>query len=809
VLAVADPNKSYVLHTDASDHAMGAILMQEDDDGHLHPVAYASKTFNDAQQNYDTTEREALAIIWALQHFNTYCEGHKYTLMTDHQALSYIRTNKNSSKRIHRWQVLLQAYEVDIYYKKGSSNHAADLLSRRMMEIDPTIRLNSLPKAKSGRKKRAKFNDEYEVERILDKRRGAKDSYEYLVQWRGYSAEDNTWEPAHNVANAAKAIADYEQRQKQQQSSVVTTDNVEAMQISSTESGAEVSSSSAANDETSSPSTPVDENASMSPDTSTSSTVGTQSIACVLCQHVCSNEAALHVHRFHEHSIQVPTDRLRQLPMTTNIDAFRLLQQSDSQFRVIFNTDLGQTDIESLSSHDRRMMLNNEFVVSESGLLYMIESSSARSRSRVHTQLRLCIPRTERQRLMYQYHDAAAHHGIIHVYNTLREKVWWPRMLSDIVNYVRKCNECQRSKSERNVYLPRPMSVPTGPWTHVAIDHIGPFPTTNNGNKYILVIVDRFTKYAEAVPCEDDAAHTTARILVDHIICRHGFPTVLLSDRGPGFTSSLMQCVMKQLNIKKIKTTAYHPQSNGGVEIVNKTVKKTLKLWVNEHHNDWDVLLPYALFSYNTAVHTVSHHSPYYLTYGREPRTVVDQLTEDDLLNNNNTHVYAHELASKLNKVHRRVREIYEQINTDRSEAIENEKTVKYSPGDQVWLYDPATPRQRSKKLVKRWRGPYTVTRCNSDVTVTIMKGDNESLVSVARLRPHHVGVDSIEDQHKHDIELAEEEIRVINETIKLMQERKDALCIEQSISEAGQQLEREDEVVGVMVNNLSFIRLW
>lgn len=105
-----------------------------------------------------------------------------------------------------------------------------------MMEIDPTIRLNALPKAKSGRKKRAKFNDEYEVERILDKRRGAKDSYEYLVQWRGYSAEDNTWEPAHNVANAAKAIADYEQRQKQQQSSVVTTDNVEAMQISSTES---------------------------------------------------------------------------------------------------------------------------------------------------------------------------------------------------------------------------------------------------------------------------------------------------------------------------------------------------------------------------------------------------------------------------------------------------------------------------------------------------------------------------------------------------------------------------------------------
>jgi hypothetical protein len=268
---------------------------------------------------------------------------------------------------------------------------------------------------------------------------------------------------------------------------------------------------------------------------------------------------------------------------------------------------------------------------------------------------------------------------------------------------------------------------------------------------------------------------------------------------------------MKQLNIKKIKTTAYHPQSNGGVEIVNKTVKKTLKLWVNEHHNDWDVLLPYALFSYNTAVHTVTQHTPYYLSHGREARTIVDQITDDDLHNNTNTHVYAYELATKLHSVHRRVREIYEHVNKDRADAIEREKPVTYAPGDQVWLYDPTTPKQRSKKLVKRWRGPYTVTRCNSDITVTIMKGHTESLVNVARLRPYQQGVDSIEDQHRHDIELADEEIRVLNDTINLMTERRDALTVERSISEAGQQIEREaDADAGaVMVNNISFIRLW
>src|SRR5919199_3465986 len=116
---------------------------------------------------------------------------------------------------------------------------------------------------------------------------------------------------------------------------------------------------------------------------------------------------------------------------------------------------------------------------------------------------------------------------------------------------------------------------------------------------------------------------------------------------------------------------------------------------------------------------------------------------------------------------------MYEQINNERAHAIEQEKTVTYSPGDQVWLFDPSTPVHRSKKLVKRWRGPYTVLRCNSDVTVTIMKGDVESLVNASRLRPYGRGVDSIEDQHKHDIELANEEIRVINETISTLTQGK------------------------------------
>ena len=169
-------------------------------------------------------------------------------------------------------------------------------------------------------------------------------------------------------------------------------------------------------------------------------------LVCDLCAHECMNESSLHVHKFKEHKIQVATDRLAKLNITTDIEVYRKLQQLDSDYREIFNTNLGTEGVESLKPHLRKMMLNNEFILSENELLYMMEYSHTRARSRVHTQLRLCVPKTERRRLLFQYHDGCAHPGVIHLYDKLREHVWWPRMLSSVCDYVRQCSECQKVK---------------------------------------------------------------------------------------------------------------------------------------------------------------------------------------------------------------------------------------------------------------------------------------------------------------------------------------------------------------------------
>ena len=415
VLSIADPNKVYILHTDASDYAMGAILMQMDENGDLHPIAYASKTFNEAQRNYDTTDREALAVVWALEHFNTYCEGHKYTLITDHIALTYIYTHKGDKKRIHRLSLKLANYEVKLFHKPGKDNHMADLLSRNMMEskvaelpveVSPgEATLNSIHTKSRKKKKAAK--EEYEVEKIVNKRpiEGRDDEYEYEVKWKGYDTTRNTWEPTPNLQHAIKLLVDYENKQENKRNKIKNNKNNKNEEVA-----------------------PVGSNSKHL----------SQIKTCSTCTQKFVNPSAYHLHNYHEHKVPVPASTMSHMDITTNREVFKSLQKSEPQFRAIYNTDYGTTHHSDLDKHDKRMLDHHEFIVSDDDFLYCVELPTSRSRTKIRTQLRLCVPKTERARLLRQYHEDYAHCGISRMYDKLCEKVWWPRMLRDVVDYIRR-----------------------------------------------------------------------------------------------------------------------------------------------------------------------------------------------------------------------------------------------------------------------------------------------------------------------------------------------------------------------------------
>lgn len=130
-LILPDVNKDFVLHTDASGQAIGAVLSQKGEDGLLHPISYASKRLKDAETRYSTFERETLAVVWGINNFRQYLYGRKFKLFCDQKSLSYALKLKDSG-RVTRWALSLQNYDFEIEHIPGKNNIPADVLSRQI-----------------------------------------------------------------------------------------------------------------------------------------------------------------------------------------------------------------------------------------------------------------------------------------------------------------------------------------------------------------------------------------------------------------------------------------------------------------------------------------------------------------------------------------------------------------------------------------------------------------------------------------------------------------------------------------------------
>ena len=144
----------------------------------------------------------------------------------------------------------------------------------------------------------------------------------------------------------------------------------------------------------------------------------------------------------------------------------------------------------------------------------------------------------------------------------------------------------------------------------------GPLPRTATGNKFILVICDYATQHPETIALPDITAETVAEHLIT-LFTRVGIPAEILNDQGANFMSALLKALYKRLNIKSIRTSPYHPQSDGLVERFNQTLKAMLRKFVSENNHNWDKDLPYLLFAYREVPQASTGFSPFELLYGR------------------------------------------------------------------------------------------------------------------------------------------------------------------------------------------------
>jgi len=150
-----------------------------------------------------------------------------------------------------------------------------------------------------------------------------------------------------------------------------------------------------------------------------------------------------------------------------------------------------------------------------------------------------------------------------------------------------------------------------------ALDIVGPLNQTSDGNRYVLTFQDELSKYTIAIPIEQQDAVTVAKAFVEEIVLKFGIPQMILIDQGSNFMSEIFTNVCMLLKIKKIKRTAYHPESNGALRGLRVLVEY-LRCFILEDQSNWDKWLPYATFVFNTTPHTAKGFAPHEL-FGRKP----------------------------------------------------------------------------------------------------------------------------------------------------------------------------------------------
>jgi hypothetical protein len=332
--------------------------------------------------------------------------------------------------------------------------------------------------------------------------------------------------------------------------------------------------------------------------------------------------------------------------------------------------------------------------------------------------------------IFHEYHCTpwAGHQGIDKTLQKIRRKYDWPSMRSELQEYIRTCEICQRSRGPptKATRPPvQPMLAPTqgDGW---GIDYVGPFNKTKEGNRYILHMEQLKDGgiWTELVPTKDASAECAARGLMERVVSRTGAPGWIVSDQGKAFTGEIIQELCSMLHIRKIQTTAYHPQSNGATERVHRDLNKYLREFVNARQDDWDTYLPAFEMVRRASDIRGTGISQAALRFGKELELPTELMPNGGRNENEEGFRYIGKLRAAL--VHAQA--TYTNTTATQrkkdakawEEAMEKYQEKEYEEGDYVMLYTPTCEAGLRPKLTTMWRGPYQVVRKLSPVTYTI-----------------------------------------------------------------------------------------
>jgi len=228
-------------------------------------------------------------------------------------------------------------------------------------------------------------------------------------------------------------------------------------------------------------------------------------------------------------------------------------------------------------------------------------------------------------KIIAAFHASAigGHSGVQATYHRINKLFHWKGLKVAVEDFIKQCQICQQAKhlNTSPAGLLQPLPIPEGAWQDLSMDFIEGLPKSE-GYTVILVVVDRFTKYAHFIPIKHPyTAHTIAQSVFDNIVKLHGMPKTIISDRDKVFTSIFWKELFQLLGTQLMFSSAYHPQTDGQTERVNQCLEMYLRCVTYEAPRKWKQILSQAEFWYNTSFHSSIGCSPFHALYGYDPTT--------------------------------------------------------------------------------------------------------------------------------------------------------------------------------------------
>ena len=271
------------------------------------------------------------------------------------------------------------------------------------------------------------------------------------------------------------------------------------------------------------------------------------------------------------------------------------------------------------------------------------------------------------------------------------------------------------------------------------MDMIGPLPLTPRGNRYILTMIDGYSKWAEAIPSPSQSAIVTARLIINEWIARHGAPVILHSDLGANFTSRVIKEVCAMFDTKQTHTTAYHAAGNGAVERFNRTLIDLIATGIEDARENWDLHLNLLLMAHRSTI-TTHGYTPFFILHGFEMKMPLDlQYGLPPSHPTGDFHEVVRSYHEAINRAYANARVNLDAAHQSQQNAYDRRaRGTRYNAGDKVYVFTPVVKTGKFHKFDSYWDGPVTVTERVTDVDYVVRDATTNKtrMVHFDRLKP-------------------------------------------------------------------------